>query len=62
MMRNHFMHHNEQSTNFNLIPGGDYLWFKVRKATAEEKTEMARLGMYKDTQENQLGRQPVQIQ
>jgi len=62
MMRNHFMHHNEQSTNFTLIPGGDYLWFKVRKATAEEKTEMARLGMYKDTQENQLGRQPVQIQ
>jgi len=47
MMRNHFMHHNEQSTNFNLIPGGDYLWFKARWATAEEKAEMARLGMYK---------------
>ncbi|MBT8047743.1 MAG: hypothetical protein HKN57_07105 [Xanthomonadales bacterium] len=47
MMRNHFMHHNEQSTNFNLIPGGDYLWFKARKATDIEKAEMAKLGMYK---------------
>jgi hypothetical protein len=47
MMRNHFMHHNEQSTNFNLIPGGDYLWGKARRATPEEKREMARLGMYK---------------
>jgi len=47
MMRNHFMHHNEQSTNFNLIPGGDYMWFKARCPTAEEKAEMARLGMYK---------------
>jgi hypothetical protein len=47
MMRNHYMHHNEQSTNFNLIPGGDYFWFKARRPTGTEKAEMARLGMYK---------------
>ncbi|NNJ65326.1 MAG: hypothetical protein HKP16_07155 [Xanthomonadales bacterium] len=46
MERNHYMHHNEQSTNFNLIPGGDYLWGKGRFPTPEEKAEMARLGMY----------------
>ncbi len=57
MMRNHYMHHNEQSTNFNLIPGGDYAWFKVRRATAKEKAEMARLGMYKSPPDLALGGQ-----
>jgi hypothetical protein len=45
MMRNHYMHHNEQDSNFNLMPGGDFLWFKARKATESEKVVMAELGM-----------------
>ncbi len=57
MMRNHYMHHNEQSTNFNLIPGGDFFWLKARRATEEEKAEMARLRMYKPSPEVQLGGQ-----
>ncbi len=40
---NHYLHHQELETNFNLLLGGDYLTRLHRKATDTEKLEIQRL-------------------
>jgi len=37
--QNHFLHHRHPLTNFNLLPGGDYLVGHYRAPTPEELTE-----------------------
>ncbi len=43
VLRNHFLHHQEPETNFNLLLGGDYLVGLHRKATAEEEKALIEL-------------------
>lgn len=40
VLRNHYLHHQQLETNFNLLLGGDFLVNLHRTATKEEETEL----------------------
>jgi len=44
-MRRHFVHHQEPTTNFNLMPGGDRLRGKSKQASVAQEEELRRLGV-----------------
>lgn len=44
-MRRHFVHHAEPTTNFNLMPGGDWLRGKSKSASVAQEEELRRLGV-----------------
>ncbi|MCC6511824.1 MAG: hypothetical protein IT423_22170 [Pirellulaceae bacterium] len=43
--RHHYVHHRQPSVNFNLLPGGDYLFGTYRKATDDELVDMRKIGL-----------------
>ena len=43
-MRRHFVHHEDPTTNFNLMPGGDWVRGKSQKASVAQE-ELRRLGV-----------------
>ena len=45
VVRDHFLHHDHVTCNYNLLRGGDYLRFVHRDATAEERAEMRAIGL-----------------
>lgn len=45
LMRRHFVHHEDPTTNFNPMPGGDWLRGKSKKASVAQEEELRRLGV-----------------
>lgn len=43
--QHHFVHHRHPRTNFNLLLGGDWLRGRHRRADAQQRAEMRRLGL-----------------
>lgn len=43
--RHHFMHHVDDNTNFNLMPGADFLRGKAVKPSVAHQEELRRLGV-----------------
>lgn len=43
--KHHYVHHRYPRVNFNLLPGGDYLFGTFRKPTGEEIGDMKRIGL-----------------
>ena len=41
----HWLHHKYSDVNFNLLPGGDFLWGTHRRATEKDRADMLREGL-----------------